>query len=350
MKPDLKKQTPLLLVYHQDCVDGLASAWVSTKMTAGSENVVYLPYGHHDLAKAEQAIFDTLETIPGAVVFFADVAPSREFLTALRQPESRASQIIVADHHASAAEDLKAFPKLVETIFSDTPSLFICVNPEQPSAASMLWDRFFSGETPPAFLQMIAKMDIGRDLKTEEDFAAAALIDSKDISGIEAAFKSFDDLATLTLDDMVRMGRTILTDQEKRIAQLDENIMYASMRLGPGEAPVWVPAVNADVHSFGRGISEYLCAKGAKTGANLGMAWTLQGNGTVSVSLRTDGTPDARKVAEYLCAQTGARGGGHATSAAVHFSSLASFANSIRLVTQAEMSRPQKPALRFPSA
>ena len=74
----------------------------------------------------------------------------------------------------------------------------------------------------------------------------------------------------------------------------------------------------------------------------MAFAWYVQGNGSVTMSIRSDGDPDASKIAELLCTNRGARGGGHKTSAAVHFTSLSQFAEVIPLYTLEQMNQLKK--------
>lgn len=331
-----------------DCIDGLASAWaVSCKWGSDPDvRIDYIPYGHHNIEEAEATIRGHLAT-PGPTdaidVVFVDVAPTRAFLTELLTPPARAARVIVADHHKSAADALLGF---TAPEGGGVPELFLRIDAQHPSAANMVWEYLFPDTSAPVFFRLIAKMDLGQNLlETEDDYAAAALIDSKNITSIETAFQSFVAMSHLTLDDMVALGRNILHDQDTRISKLDDNIMYAPLVLAENAAPVWVAVVNADVQNFGRYISTWLVQQGAETGAGLGGAWYVQGNGSVTLSLRSDGTPDASEVAAHLCKSFGIRGGGHSTSAAVHFPSLASFQQHIRLHSLQDMKRQRTAAV-----
>lgn len=337
----------LLVIYHMDCIDGLASAWAVDCKWGRDEDVRldYIPYGHHNIEEAENTIRRHLSTSDKAQtidVVFVDVAPTRAFLTELLTPPARATRVIVADHHKSAAEALHNF---TAPEGDGVPELFLRIEPKHPSAANMVWEYLFPDTPAPVFFRLIAKMDLGQNLlETENDYAAAALIDSKNITSIDTAFKSFMAMSHLEFADMVALGRNILNDQDTRISKLDDNIMYAPLQLADGAAPVWVAMVNADVQNFGRYISTWLVQQGEKTEAGLGGAWHVQGNGSVTISLRSDGTPDASAVAAHLCKCFGIRGGGHSTSAAVHFPSLATFQQHVKLHSAAEMARLRKMA------
>ncbi|HRJ67492.1 MAG TPA: hypothetical protein PLW48_10175 [Alphaproteobacteria bacterium] len=337
----------LLVIYHMDCIDGLASAWAVHCKWGGDADVRldYIPYGHHNIEEAENTIRGHLagEGIAETMdVVFVDVAPTRAFLTELLTPPARAARVVVADHHKSAAEQLQGF---APPAGDGVPELHLRIDAKHPSAANMVWEYLFPDTLPPVFFKLIAKMDLGQNLlESENDYAAAALVDSKNITSIETAFQSFLAMSHLSMEDLVALGRNIMHDQDTRISKLDDNVMYAPLQLAEGAAPVWVPLVNADVQNFGRYISTWLVQLGEKTQSGLGGAWYVQGNGSVTISLRSDGAPDASAVAAYLCKAFGIRGGGHSTSAAVHFSSLAAFQQHIKLHSAAEMNRIHKSA------
>ena len=338
----------LLVIYHMDCIDGLASAWAVHCKWASDPNVRldYIPYGHHNIEEAEKTIRNHLAAPDSADmidVVFVDVAPTRAFLTELLTPPARATRVVVADHHKSAADQLRGFEAPTH---DGVPELHLRIDAAHPSAANMVWEYLFPDTDAPIFFQLIAKMDLGQNLlETENDYAAAALIDSKNITSIETAFQSFMAMSHLEYQDMVALGRNILSDQDTRISKLDDNIMYAQLQVAEAAAPVWVALVNADVQNFGRYISTWLVQQGAETGAGLGGAWYVQGNGSVTVSLRSDGTPDASAVAAHLCKCYGIRGGGHSTSAAVHFPTLTAFQQHVHLVSAQEMARMRTAAV-----
>jgi len=342
MKPLTRQSRHLIVIYHEACIDGLAAAWAVHRKWGEDTGVhiSYIPYGHHDIPASEQKI--RAELTPGAEVLFVDVAPTRAFLdqlmSAARYKLPLPGRVTIIDHHESAARALEGYAPPPET--ATAPPLDITIDSHHPSAANMVWETLLPGREPPVFLSLIAKMDLARDLGDARDLAAAALIDSRPINTVGSAFHSFARLEGLSHDEMARMGENILTDQKNRIAKVSDNVLYTYIQLQPDredEGWTWVPVINADVQNFGRHISDYLRAQGDRTGLGMAFAWHVQGNGSVTMSIRSDGDPDASQVAEMLCRHEGVRGGGHRTSAAVHFASLARFMELIALHTAEQM-------------
>jgi oligoribonuclease NrnB/cAMP/cGMP phosphodiesterase (DHH superfamily) len=339
--PDRKH---LVVVYHEACIDGLASAWAFEQRFGLQENVhvSYIPLGHHDIPAAEEKIRRELDA--GTEVFFVDVAPSKTLLDAIMAPLTSglppAKSVTVIDHHKSAADIFAGYQPPQD---AQAPKLSLQFDADHPSAANMVWEVLLPERGKPEFLKLIAKMDIAKDIKEERDLAAAAMIDSKPIKNIADAFYGFQELSTMSMHEMVVGGQSILSDQANRIQKLTDNIMYTRLAVTGAEV-IWVPVINADVQNFGRHISDYLREQGDRTGLGMAFAWYVQGNGSVTMSIRSDGEPDASKIAEFLCAHKGMKGGGHKTSAAVHFISLQQFTDIIPLYTLEQMNQIKKAA------
>ena len=342
----------LIVVYHENCIDGLASAWAFDQKWGKDESVhiSYIPYTHTQIPEAQEKI--RAELSQGAELFFADVAPKKEFLDELMAPLTSGlpalKAVHVLDHHKTAAEELANYTPPAD---AQAPKLNIVIDAEHPSASNMIWETLLPDQKKPEFLTMIAKMDLARDIKEDHDLAAAAIIDSKSIKTVADAFHNFEDLSKMSMHEMVVAGLNILSDQENRIEKLTSNIMYTRLIVlndKMQEESLWIPVINADVQNFGRHISDYLREQGDRTGLGVAFAWYVQGNGTVTMSIRSDGDPDASKVAEVLRATPGVTGGGHKTSAAVHFTSLKQFMEIIPLHTEAEMNDLKKKGLGPP--
>lgn len=347
-------KTPLVIVYHADCIDGAACAWGVAK-AAGSDynkrtpdpNVTYIPYEHHNVDDAQKQIRAALT--PQTQVYFADVAPTPAFLNELMTPTAEGTAKIksvhVLDHHASAADALKDYkPPAIKT--GDTaPALEIKIDPGRSSAARMVWEHLLPDTPVPPVFDLINKMDgNAAGLKTPQDFSAAALADTFDISTTNKALHTIRNLARMTFNDMAAHGRHLSHDQDGKIKKLLETANMVTLQILPGQPPVQVPVVNGDVKQYGRKVSSSLVALAEKTGAPAAFAWFMQENGTVSMSIRTNGEPDAAKIAAHLRDTMGATGGGHANAGAVHFASLFEFARQMPFDQSAQKPPVQKAA------
>lgn len=317
MNKETKNDAPLVVAYHADCIDGLACAWGVHKKFPGRETI-YVPISHHNHEAGEKAVLAALK--PGSELFYVDAAPERAFLDKLAL--LNISAITVIDHHLSTHKDLAGYV----TPVGSNAVVKVITNDDHPSAGSMVWDYLLGSKNKPEVLTMIEKMDVKPDLRSEQDYAAAAFVDSKSLRTIKDAFMTLDCLSSMSIIDMACEGGSLYKDQFNRVAKLHDNVMFTPYK---GDM---VPVVNADVQSFGRYISEYLRELARENKSGAAFAWYMQGNGAVTMSIRATGDTDASAIATDMNKKFGTDGGGHKTSAAVHFPSLAAFAQAIPLL------------------
>lgn len=305
----------VLVVHHGDCIDGLSSAWVFDRKWGGG--IAYLPYIHHRRAEGEASITDALAQ--GDTLYFVDVAPEKDFLDRLMQ-DGKAESIHVIDHHKTAAEALSGY-----VAPASGTRLTLTLDPARPACARMVWEHAMGDAAAPAYFAVLDKMDRGDGLVSDADFAAAALVDSYGVGSMDVCAQ----LSALALQDMVAQGGILLAEQKSNLESMEGAIMNAQMK---GAGDVLFPVVNASVRNFGRAIDPWLRALAAKANAPAAFAWHVQGNGAVSMSVRTREGFDASTIARDLCAQaSGVTGGGHPTAAAVQFPSLRVFLDVLTL-------------------
>lgn len=340
----------VMIVYHAQCIDGAASAWTVAKAHEAKNNdqprIIYIPYEHFGKESAEKDIERRLTK--DTALYFVDVAPDKKFLDKLLTTEVDHAPLSVhiLDHHKSAADIFRDYqPPINVTV----QKLDIDIQADKRSAARMVWVKMFPARPVPAVLDLIDKMDgDASGLKTAEDFAAAALIDSYDVNSIDSAIDSLRGLAGLTFNEMAAKGDNILRGQAFNLQKLLDQAMYIDMSLSPGAKPEPVMVINGNVQYFGRRISEHLINMAQTGGARLAMSWFMQKNGKITVSLRSNGNPDLSKVIPYLNKTLGCTGGGHAGAGALHFDSLFAFAQKMPSMGKSHIvSSPLKPD--FPS-
>jgi hypothetical protein len=321
---------PLIIVYHADCIDGAACAWCIAKAHGIDDGprpqVTYIPYAHHDSGTAEDNIRAALAA--DAKIYFVDVAPTRGFLDELMRsgPDGAAKvkAVHIMDHHESQILALKDYKPPAGA--GEKPDLRIVLDADTPSAAKMVWEEMMPGTPPPPVIDVISMMDgDAQGLATPQDFAAAAWIDTRDIATPVTALDTVRGLAVTTFNQMAKAGRPLAVDQDMKIGKALENMAIVDLQVLPGQPPVPVALVNCDVKQFGRQISSRLVDLADESGAKIALAWYLQKNGVVSMSIRTNGTPDASRIIEHLKKTMGVTGGGHDSSGAVHFASLYEF-------------------------
>lgn len=311
----MKERLPLIVVYHADCIDGAGAAWaVSKSDMAADRPVSYIPYGHTDHALGQADIRKQLAGKSDLV--FVDIAPHPDFMSALLANEN-VGHVTVLDHHKTAAEEFAGFPP--------SARLTVKVEPGLPSAAKMVWGHLMPHAPLPDVIVMIDKMDgDATGLVTADDFAAAACIDGQGVGDIVSAFAALDRLEKLSFRQMADSGAPMILAHERQLDKVMASSSFVTVTLSPGQPPVSVPVIEADVRDFGRAISRRLVALGKEQGPGVSFCWRRE-NGGAYVSIRTDGNPDASKIAEHFCNTLGVTGGGHAAAAAIHFARFEDF-------------------------
>lgn len=121
-------------VYHANCPDGIMSAIVASLAHPG----IYL-YPASDRLNPPPS-----ELIDGKEVLIADFSYP---LPVMEDIASRAANVVLLDHHASAEKALGHLP--------------YCVFDNSKSGAQVCWDFFFPGQQQPILLQAVGEADRG---------------------------------------------------------------------------------------------------------------------------------------------------------------------------------------------
>jgi|GEM_PF-157030 len=124
---------PPLCIYHANCADGFAAAWV-VRYALPSAELVAANYG------------SAPPDVTGRIVYIVDFSYPRDVLLVMA---SQAEKIFVLDHHKTAAEQLVDLPLNVRTRFDMSHSGCI-----------LAWQHFFGHELPPSLLLHIEDQDL----------------------------------------------------------------------------------------------------------------------------------------------------------------------------------------------
>lgn len=124
-----------LCIYHANCADGFAAAWVVRR--ALGDAVEFYPgvYGE-----------DPPE-VTGRLVILVDFSYPRAVLEGMIQ---RAIEVVILDHHKSAEHDLHDLRRAIKVFDMNR------------SGARITWDFFFPSEPPPQLLLHIEDRDLWR--------------------------------------------------------------------------------------------------------------------------------------------------------------------------------------------
>ena len=134
----MSKTNTVLCIYHGNCPDGFAAAWVVRK--ALGENVVFFE-GIHQKPPPDVKDMD---------VFLVDFSYKK---ATLQKMLTSASSITILDHHISAKNDLQPFLEnaQIKGVFD--------IN---KSGAMITWDWFYAGEDAPKLIDHIQDRDLWR--------------------------------------------------------------------------------------------------------------------------------------------------------------------------------------------
>jgi len=177
-----------LILYHADCDDGFGAAYAAwLSLGDGAE---YQPVYYGDQIAVER--------LTGRQVFILDFSFSPEVLRTMAQ---HAANIVLLDHHKSAAEqwaDVEPIANVALQFDMDR------------SGAQLAWDYFHSGSVRPPLIDHIGDRDLWRfALKDTKAFCAG-------LSLIPMSFASWQDAATHP-EDLIAKGHTVLEVLQRQI-------------------------------------------------------------------------------------------------------------------------------------
>lgn len=260
------KSTNVLVIYHKDCNDGFAAAWVARKV---HPNAQFHPAAHGTPPP----------DVKNRDVILLDFAYKREVMLDIKKA---AKSVLVLDHHKTAADNLKG--------------LDFCHFDMSKSGATMSWDYFVGGERP----WLVAYTE-------DRDLDRFVLPFSREINAaIESHHMDFnlwdklDKLYTkagVTNSTLVAEGASILRYQDQLLNVIIDHAREVEL---DGHR---ILAANTSC-IFGQAATRL-----AKT-ETFGLAWYLREDGKFIHSLRS--RPDGIDVSE-IAKRHG--GGGHVHSA-----------------------------------
>jgi hypothetical protein len=253
-----------VIIYHDNCVDGFAAAWVAQRYFEGQAALCPSSYG-------EEPPYDFCE---GKDVLVVDFSYPRQQVAQLEQV---ANDLTVIDHHKTAAAELAG--------------LECAVFDMNRSGAGLTWDTLFKGFARPDFVNYIEDRDLWR-FQLPDSKAVNAYIGT-----IPRVMDHYDDLEWTSVKTMVTLGHGAQ-------AYLD---YYAeqTMKLGcwldlfkPGQ-PVWC------VNCAPMGVSEVCdAALGLCVADTIACGWYIR-ESKMHCSLRSSGDIDVSEIAKRF------GGGGH---------------------------------------
>lgn len=334
----MQTQNRIVVFYDNPCVDGSASLWVlhkafSEEQISGAE---YVALGYGNPVERTQKILSHLSD--GAETYFLDTSPKDDTLGILFgscATRQKIKKLTVIDHHASEVLRLKAFEekwKTRERCGEGEPEFVSILDSSKSAAALLTWGHFFPSRPVPELLYWVGRMETYGQLKTDDDYAIAAYIDLKHTEKPHEILPAMDELSRTPKTTMLGFGRVLYEAQIKNIEVIRPHVNYARVEVSEGRWE-WIGLFEVDIRLMGRAMDRLLHEVAQASGSGIAGTYCTQGDGTVKLSLRTNGLPDAGKIACFVGKKIGAGGGGHSTSAVVQFRDTDEFRQSIVLYT-----------------
>jgi oligoribonuclease NrnB/cAMP/cGMP phosphodiesterase (DHH superfamily) len=163
-----------MVIYHANCLDGFASAYVAW-MKFGDE-AEYIPahYGNEP------------PDVTGKEAYVLDFSYPRE--TLIRMSE-KANSLLVLDHHKTAQADLSGLPFAIFDM--------------EKSGCGLTFDYFYPGERTPYFVSAVQDRDLWLfKLPETKDFCAG-------LRTVPMTFKDWQEGMNLGYSDLIHIGRVL---------------------------------------------------------------------------------------------------------------------------------------------
>lgn len=260
----------VVVLYHNDCTDGFSSAWVAWKKLGSRADYIGINPG--------TAPIDGLRD---KEIYMLDLIYPIQYLKKLIAASKKFTAI---DHHIS---NQRSFDLVKDGLFE--------IN---HSGAVLTWRYFYPKVKVPKLLMHVEDMDPWR-FKVSGSKEIIAYLDTIDFD-----FKKWNEVAKgvedkLKYREYLSRGIFILKYQDMLIESIITNHAALVNFLGYKTYAVNSPAFNSQ-------IANTLCKKLPP----MGIVWSQESDGSVHVSLRSEGAVDVSKLAAKFKG-----GGGHKQSA-----------------------------------
>lgn len=262
----------IIVIYHADCPDGLAAAWVAWKKFGDIAD--YFAVFHNNLS--------LIDGLQGKQIYLLDMTYDMQSMKKLMKN----NEVVVLDHHVSRKRETESVPKHLYS--------------SDKSGAGLAWEYFFSDKPMPYLLGLVQEEDLWRFSSENVKEILAA------ISIMPFPYENFPEFEKIVNE---------LEDPKKRVAYVErgkivmqhEKVLLQEMveRANPVTFDGYdLMAVNSSVL-----VSELGHELALKNSPGIAIIWSVR-HGRIAVSLRGDGNIDVSKIA------TKYGGGGHHSAAA----------------------------------
>jgi oligoribonuclease NrnB/cAMP/cGMP phosphodiesterase (DHH superfamily) len=251
-----------LCIYHGNCADGFGAAWV-VRRALGPD--VDFHAGIYSQPPPD---------VTGREVYIVDFSYKRPVLLEMA---AAAQNIVILDHHKTAAEDLRDLPAGIE-------NLFAMFNMDR-SGAMLAWEYFFKLQEPPELLLRIEDRDLWRfALPGTREIQASVFSYPYD-------FEVWDELMKRPIDKLFTEGMAIERKHHKDIAELLK-VVTRRMEIGGYNVPVAnLPYIHVSdaAHELAKGEPFAACYWDTPSGRVFGLRSTDAGVDVSQIAKRYGG-------------------------------------------------------------
>lgn len=226
------------VVYHQNCMDGTSSAWVTTLVNPNAKLIPTFAFKSPD-HKLYPELFEATEK----KIIFCDVTPNEELLEGLIWHEN---EIVVIDHHNDAVSKLEKY--IEKNCSSDEITLY--TNKDNTKSGCVLtWEYFFPDKPVPWFLEYISDRDNWNFKLEHSKEINAALYEDKHITleGLNILLTS--DMKEMK-DELIKRGSTLEDWRLKAVERYSKLALFCKYN----DMYVWLyqclPEYRSDVGNY----------------------------------------------------------------------------------------------------
>ena len=272
VKPDKNDPDPLVIYHGRNCPDGFAAALAAWFFYEGRAEFLGLDHG-------DVQSLDDLPALVGRAVYILDFSFSAQILRGI---EERAAQLVMLDHHKSAADNLSGFECRCGVVYFDM----------KKSGARLAWEFFRADHPVPDLVRFVEDRDIWVWQYPESAGYLAAL----DMEPFE--FARWSEIAGFDAQQraaFTERGNAMDQKFSKLAAGIAEN---ARTLVFNGQSGLMVNAPGV-FHSL---VGDLL----SRQSGTFALMWSVDKTGTIKAGLRSQRGFDCIPLAESM------RGGGHA--------------------------------------
>ncbi|MGE5450534.1 MAG: DHH family phosphoesterase [Acidobacteriota bacterium] len=270
IEPDPTDPNPLVL-YHGKCPDGFAAAMAAWRFFGGRGE--YLGLSH-----SKGTALADLPPLSGRSVYILDFSFDAALMSAI---DEQARQLVMLDHHQSAADKLNGFQCRCGAVHFDMSQ----------SGAMLAWKFFFPQQAAPALVRYVQD----RDLWTWAYPESAAFLAALDMEPNDfARWSAIADFNEAQVAEFSERGQAM---NEKFLSLCQDIAGSAAPVVFNGQAGLMVNCPGAFTSEVGNILAEQC--------GSFALLWTVSKENIVKVSLRAVKTFNAIPLAESM------DGGGH---------------------------------------